>query len=336
MCIRDSSKAGVLYPLNQCGLPTKDWLSETFRISEWALPFEADIQLLFYSKIILRKLGWSEERIQNFPEYTGNGTITLNDLLAISQEALDSDLVSKGFGFAIHDTRFQTIMHFYQQFDNSYSLNVPLVIDKESMSEALKLFKVAFDSNTSHRTFGQEEYSNISNRLSVRDAIAHGRILFSHSPTSEWTRMLLDHVSDEALLSHNIGIALFPPIKRNQPGTAILRSVGSYVIFNHYATNKHNQNVSCLVLNALKNTEIDRIHAFRTNQITPTNNTIWTPASIPEITIDTLRASGVARPAYEYYRKQIVDAVAQLSRKELSVEQAATFASREPIESERP
>lgn len=332
----DLANEGALYPIEKCGFTTRDWMSDIFRISDWALPFEADIKLLFYSKVILRQLGWSEEKVQGLPESIANGTVVLDDLFAISQQALGQNLIKQGFAFTIYENRFATIIHLYQQFDDSYSRNTPLAIDKYSMSQTLAILEQAFTSKISHTAFNQKQYSNITNRLALRDALAHGRILFAHASASEWTRMLLDHITDEELLNQNIGMALLPSIKRHRPGTAILRATGSYVIFNKSATRRNNQNASCQVLVALNKTKLDRAHASRINQIAPAHNTIWTPSRLPVVTPNNLHPSYLARPRYALYKKQIENAVAQLALKQLTLEQAATTASRPPIIYEQP
>lgn len=334
--IRELAKSGALYPLKQCGFTTEDWLSEIYQISEWSLPFEADVQVLFYSKIILRQLGWTEQQILAFPETTASGALTLNDLFAIAQQAYHLNLVAKGFAFTFHEHRFPGIAHLYQLFDGSYARTNLLVINRKSMLKALQTIDQALTLNLTHRAFSQREYSNIINRLSVRDALANGRILFAHTAASEWKRMLLDQVTDEAQLNHNIGMALVPNVERNRPGTAVIRSLGSYVIFNEAATGRNNQVASCRLLSALQDSTLDRAHATRTSQISPTHNRVWRPPSVPNINVDNLFASYLARTTQDVYVNQINNAVALLAQKRLTVEQAAVMASRPPIDTALP
>jgi len=65
----------------------------------WAVPLAADTQsTLFFSKIILRRLGWSEAQIADLPKRVLEGRFSRDDMDAIAREADQRGLVRPGFG----------------------------------------------------------------------------------------------------------------------------------------------------------------------------------------------------------------------------------------------
>ena len=318
---------GYLHPLDTCNLPVTDWTNAIYPQRSWAQPFETEALMLFYSKTILRKLGWNESHIENLPREIYNQSITLDDLLLIARSAVDTGVVKKGFAFSTHEGRFYTTMHFYNlmkgNHDNSAALQKTT---KAALTKTYGYYKLLRDQALMHPAISQGEFSNVTNRFSIRDALANGRLLFAHTVTSEWTRMLLDHVNNDTALKNNVGIALFPGDQKG--GSFMLSAMGSYVIFSERATGKKNQDAACGVLHRIARSNLHRQHAVNTSQPAPEQSGIWSPPQLPALNLENMYYGYSPQAGFLDFVTQVNNITAALATSEISVNQAATQTER--------
>jgi len=72
------------------------WDACKYKGKTWAVPQDTEVRPLYFRKDVLRKLGWSEDEIEEFPEKIRKAEITLDDILEIAKEAVDKGLVERG------------------------------------------------------------------------------------------------------------------------------------------------------------------------------------------------------------------------------------------------
>lgn len=72
------------------------WDSVTYKGHIWGALQDTEARPVFYNKDVLRKLGWSEEQINNLPEKVKNGEFTLDDMTKLAEEAEAKGLVQFG------------------------------------------------------------------------------------------------------------------------------------------------------------------------------------------------------------------------------------------------
>jgi len=334
--LRELADNGYLYPLRDCDLVEEDWTEEIFPEREWAHPFEIEGLMLYYSKRILRELGWDQESIDRFPAEIANGTVVLNDLMTIAHHAVNTGVVKKGFAFTVHEIRFYTAMHIFKLFGGHYSSSPELLAsNKIALIKTYRFYEQLSELELMHPAISQDSYSNIGNRFSVRDALANGKILFTHMVVSEWKRMLLDHVQNKSELQENIGVALFPAVSMDDQapggdrGTAVLSSMGSYSILSEKATGRTNQQAACKVIRAIRDSDFHRQHAINTSQIAPEITGIWTPPSMPAFSVDNLYPGYQNHPDRLAFVEHVREMMALLAKDKISAEQAATLTLRQ-------
>jgi len=78
----------------------------------WAVPLAADTGILFFSKPLLRRLGWSEAQIDALPQRVLAGNFSQGDMRALAREAERRGIVRPGFGV-------------WQGEDNNWTASVP-------------------------------------------------------------------------------------------------------------------------------------------------------------------------------------------------------------------
>jgi ABC-type glycerol-3-phosphate transport system substrate-binding protein len=309
---------GDLIPMDKCGIKTDDWSGNIYPNRHWAHPFESEVLMLFYSKVALRQLGWNNADIENLPTQIANNAITFEDLLSIAQRAIDSGAVKKGFAFTVHENRFDSTMLLYQIAGGK--LVKGSLANKEALLSTFQYYEKLHKPELMHPAISQDAISSVTNRFALRDALAHGRILFALTVTSEWSRMLLDHSATLADLQQNVGISLFPSAATN--GAAIMSAMGSYVVFSKNATGRNHQAAACRVIRTLAASDFHKQHAVRTSQPVPDGNAIWSPPQLPALTLKNILYTHTEQADHQHLPTRLNEITARIATSDISAEQA--------------
>ncbi|MCZ7545141.1 MAG: extracellular solute-binding protein [Anaerolineae bacterium] len=89
------------------------WDSQKYAGEVYAVPQDAEARPIFYSKLLLRDLGWTEEEIESLPERVMNGEYTFEDMIATAQEAVDEGVVDEGNGFWHRPSNGPDFLYYY-------------------------------------------------------------------------------------------------------------------------------------------------------------------------------------------------------------------------------
>ena len=97
---------GMLAPLDACvsahaefaNVRQDAWLAAPVRGQVWGVPVAADTDTLFFSKTLLRRMGWSEARIGDLPQQILEGAFTRDDMRRTAEDAVRRGIVRPGFG----------------------------------------------------------------------------------------------------------------------------------------------------------------------------------------------------------------------------------------------
>ncbi|MEM0088069.1 MAG: extracellular solute-binding protein [Thermofilum sp.] len=74
------------------------WNSVTYKGRIWAIPQDTEARPVYYNKLLLKKLGWTDEMINDLPNKVLRGEFTLYDMLRVAKEAVDKGVVEPGYG----------------------------------------------------------------------------------------------------------------------------------------------------------------------------------------------------------------------------------------------
>lgn len=72
------------------------WNSVKFKDQIWGVPQDTECRLVWFRKDLLRKMGWSEDKIDALYGQVERGEFTLDDLKALAKEMVDKGVVEKG------------------------------------------------------------------------------------------------------------------------------------------------------------------------------------------------------------------------------------------------
>lgn len=130
--LKDMESYSDVYPLL--------WDAVTLNGQVWAALQDTEARPVYYSKNILRELGWSDEEIEGLPEKVREGEFTLADMLDTAEEAMDKGVAKYGI---IHrpvvGPDFQLMLHLFggSMYDPDED---KIVFDKPAVKKQLEFY----------------------------------------------------------------------------------------------------------------------------------------------------------------------------------------------------
>ncbi len=89
------------------------WLSTELDGSRYGIPQDAEARPLYFSKIILKKLGWTDDEIDALQGRIETCDFTMDDMFDVAEEAVDAGLVAEGNGWWHRPTNGPDFTYFY-------------------------------------------------------------------------------------------------------------------------------------------------------------------------------------------------------------------------------
>ena len=188
------------------------WASVKYKGKIWALPQDTEARPLYFRKDVLRKLGWSEEKINALAEKIRKGEVTLLDLIKVAKEAKGKGLVQWGF---YHRPNFGGTPFIILYYQYGGTLQDPetgkLILVKSAMLKMLKmLYKMAQEEKVLPPTMIGTSWRTIHHDF------VNGLVLFWFGGTwhwAEWQRVAYHDKLGKLPESYeweNLGFALVP------------------------------------------------------------------------------------------------------------------------------
>jgi inositol-phosphate transport system substrate-binding protein len=186
------------------------WDSMKYDGQIWGVPQDAEARPVFYSKTLLRDLGWTDEEIDSLPDRVLSGEYTFQDMLDTAQQAIDEGVVEEGNGFWHRTSNGPDFLYYYYGMGGQ-------VYDEDG--------KLTFDQAAAQRVYellgGMTESGVMRNDLLGMDTnavwhpgVASGdTVLFAAGGTWNWAGWAANFVADKGgndYLFENIGLMLIP------------------------------------------------------------------------------------------------------------------------------
>jgi inositol-phosphate transport system substrate-binding protein len=193
------------------------WESTELDGKRWGVPQDAEARPMYYSKILLKELGWSDEDIDGLADKVASGEYTWEDMFDTAQEAVEAGIVEEGDGWWHRPANGPDFLYYYygaggeiqeEGFDG-------LIFDKEA---ALKVYELFYDA-AQVRMITRENKLDGDWDYHKENTSKFDKVLFVFEGTWRWaswhTNYLMD-VGGEDYLFENVG---FAPIPAQADGT---------------------------------------------------------------------------------------------------------------------
>lgn len=89
------------------------WESTEWSGRRWGVPQDAEARPLYWSKPLLKQLGWTDEEVESLPDRIASGEFTFDDMLATAEEAVQQGVVQPGNGFWHRPSNGPDFLYYY-------------------------------------------------------------------------------------------------------------------------------------------------------------------------------------------------------------------------------
>ncbi len=182
----------------------------------YGIPQDAEARPMYYSKIILREMGWSESEIDGLADRVASGEFTLQDMFDVAEEAVKGGFVEPGDGWWHRPSNGPDFLYYYYGAGGEIRTDGDaLQFDKNAARIVYELFYEAAQERNIIRPnkldgdwdFHKEYTSSFKNVLFVFEGTWRW---------ASWHTNYLQDVGGEEYLWANAG---FAPIPANKRGT---------------------------------------------------------------------------------------------------------------------
>jgi inositol-phosphate transport system substrate-binding protein len=188
------------------------WTSTEFGGKRYGVPQDAEARPLYFNKIKLAELGWSDEDIESLPDRIMSGEYTWEDMLDTAEEAVKAGVVDEGNGWWHRPKNGGDFLYYYTAAGG------------EIVGEGEHADKLIFDQEAALKVY-QMLYSATQERGILSDARldgdwtgwhtgwTDGDVLFLFGGSWNWAEWFSNYVVDkggEDYLWENFGFAAIP------------------------------------------------------------------------------------------------------------------------------
>jgi len=237
------------------------WDCVKFKGKIWGIPQDAEARPLYWNKPLLRKLGWSDVKIEALPEKIRKGEFTLYDMLDTAKEAVDKGIVKKGMGFWHRPSNGPDFTAFYYAFGGETidPATGKMVFDREAFKKYYQFF---WDAS---QTYEVTEVLGVGWGDTWHPGVSGGNVLFFLGGTwqwAEWAEIFVKDLGGEAFLFENFGFGLVPAAEKGgRPNT--LTHPLAYLI----SSQSKNPDIAMALLAKITTDEANTRHAINSTHL---------------------------------------------------------------------
>lgn len=198
------------------------WKSTEYKGKRWAIPQDTEARPLFWSKPVLKKLGWSDADIDGLPEKIKKGEFTLQDILETAKQAQDKGIVEKGNGFWTRWGQGNDWYEFYYSFGGQVQdpATGKLVFVKDAWQKYFQYFYDVFNTYSVCR----KDIIGASTSKMVYPGVSSGTVGFYFGGIWQWADWAKNYVADkggEKYLFDTLGYGLIPASTKGGKPTTV-------------------------------------------------------------------------------------------------------------------
>jgi len=189
------------------------WVCTMYKGKIWGVPQDAEARPLYWNKLLLKQVGWSNEEIAALPGKIEKGEFTLYDMLETAKQAVDKGVVKPGNGFWTRPSNGPDFTAFYYAFGGKTidSATGKMVLDKTA---GLKYYKFFYDAVQEYGSMGG---LGLDWAEAWHPGVSGGKVLFWVGGTwqwAEWAELYLKDLGGEAYAWENFGFGLIPAAEK--------------------------------------------------------------------------------------------------------------------------
>ncbi|MEL6269063.1 MAG: extracellular solute-binding protein [Chloroflexota bacterium] len=231
------------------------WESHSWNGERWAIPQDAEARPIFYSKLLLADLGWSEVEIESLPERVTAGEFTFADILATAEQAIAEGVVEEEKGYYHRPSNgFDFLTYYYGMGGEVMIADGEIVFDTDAALATYELMATLTSSGVTRPDMIGYDWGTMYDEVATAE-----NVMFYKGSTWQWAGWALNQVAEQGgndYLLENMGLMLFPAMDTGEALT--LTHPLSYMI----SSQSENPDVAMALLAAITTPEANNRHAI--------------------------------------------------------------------------
>jgi len=195
------------------------WAAMRYAGKTWGIPQDTEARPLYYNKALLKRLGWTDAQINDIPKRIVSGDFTWDDVMTLSREARQKNIIEAGKGYYHRPTQGPDWVQWYRSFGGRDfdTATGKLVFNKAAALRYYRWLRAGVDTGVIER----DRLNGDWNRF--MQPVTDGRVLFWSGGTwqwAEWEQQWVGAKGGEQWLFENFGYAPHPShVKGGKPIT---------------------------------------------------------------------------------------------------------------------
>jgi inositol-phosphate transport system substrate-binding protein len=230
------------------------WNSQELDGTIYGVPQDAEARPIFYSKLLLSDLGWTDEEIESLPDRVTSGEFTFADLIATAQQAVDEGVVEEGNGLWHRGSNGPDwLIWYYGEGGEVLTDDGELVFDQDAALAALELI-----ASFPEMGITRSDIIGLDGDIVNQNVASTESVLFYQGGTWNWANWAINYAEGgNDFLLENMGLILFPSMNE-EVGPVTLTHPLSYMI----SSESDNPEVAMALIAAVTSPEANNRHAI--------------------------------------------------------------------------
>ncbi len=197
------------------------WNAAKFKGKTYGIPQDTEARPLYFNKALLKRLGWTDQQVNELPARISRGDFTYDDIMNTMREARQKNIIEAGKGYYHRPFNGVDFVMWYRSFGGrDYdAASGKLVFTKEAGLRYYRWLKAGVDAGVIEKDRLNQDWPRFF------APISDGKVLFFSAGTWNWAELDQQYLKDkggEAWLWANIGFAPQPSYRKG--GKAITLS----------------------------------------------------------------------------------------------------------------
>ncbi|MDQ7844477.1 MAG: extracellular solute-binding protein [Armatimonadota bacterium] len=161
------------------------WDALKYKGKIWGVPQDTEARPLYFNKVLLRQLGWTEAQIAALPDRLAKGDFTWDDVLAAAREAVQKRVIEAGKGYYHRPVNGPDFIQWYRSFGGRIfdEATGRLVITRAALLRYYTWIRTGVEAGVIER----DRLNNDWNRFF--QPVTDGKVLFFSGGTWQWAEM---------------------------------------------------------------------------------------------------------------------------------------------------
>ena len=187
------------------------WNAMRLKGKTWGVPQDTEARPLYFNKVLLKKMGWSDQQITDLPKRISSGDFTWDDVMATSREARQKNIIEPGKGYYHRPVNGIDFLQWYRSFGGRDfdAQSGKLVFNKAAALRYYRWLRAGVDGGVIER----DRLNGDWNRWFQPVTDGDGKVLFFSGGTWQWAELEQQWVATkggEPWLFEHFGFAPHP------------------------------------------------------------------------------------------------------------------------------